>query len=148
MTFRIAGLCSALAAAALAFWIGTFAAANLPGSRALLALFTPSLVAAVVGYLAGSAVWRRAARSRERLITFSALAGSVSGGIVGATCGLTLTVLYFATYMTWPAERLQQALALLSYPAFALLGMCLGAMTGLILGAVAGSALRIATVRR
>jgi predicted PurR-regulated permease PerM len=145
---RLGGISAALLAAFVALSIGGPAAANLPAPRPVLVLSSLVAVAAVIGYVAGSAVCRRALRGSTQVTTFAGLAGGVAGGLIGSICAVTLTGFYFASYLQWPSDRFQQALLVLAYPASALLGMCIGAIPGLIHGVLGGGVLRIVTLRR
>ena len=145
---KLGGLCTSLLSLTAAVWLGALATGNLPRSRAPLALVILGVIAVLIGYVAGSAVCRIAARRKESLSTFGAVAGTVAGGVMGAASALTLTAFYLSSYTQWPADRTQEALLVLAYPAFALLGFCVGAIPGLLVGIVGGSVLRLATHRR
>jgi hypothetical protein len=101
-------------------------------------------LAALLGFLAGSAICRRAAHDRDRLGLFAGLAGGVAGGALGFAYAVTITAAYLSTYSTWPQDRLDQVLVLLSYPIFGALGSCIGGFVGWLFGLLFGGVLKFA----
>ena len=142
MSFLI-GLLSGLGAALLAWQFAVDVSVNLPSSTALAIVVALTAVAGVVAFLAGSALCRRARRSREHLALFGSVAFAVAGGILGAACAVAVTAAYLQTYGAWPDNPVDLVLTGISYPIFALLGFALGAIAGAIVGVVASGALRI-----
>lgn len=137
----LVGLCSV----GSTWVVAGLATRNLPGATANIALVALLGLAALVGYLAGSAIFQRARRSREQLPIFAGLAGGVGGAVVGGAHALVLTAAYLGSYSTWPEDRLDQVLVLLSYPAFGLAGACVGAALGTFSGVVLAEFLRFTT---
>jgi hypothetical protein len=121
---------------------------NLPVSAGAISLASLLLVAALSGFLAGSAICRRATRNRYHLGLFAGMAGAVAGGVLGCTYAITLTVAYLMSYSTWPQDRFDQVLVLLAYPVFAALGLCVGCVVGLVLGVVLGGLVRVVSLAR
>jgi len=139
--------------ASVATMSGTWALAgwgtrNLPATAGRISIVLLLSLAGIVGFLAGSVICRRATRNRDHLALFSSLAGGVAGGIVGCAFALTVTAAYLASYTTWPQDRMDQVLVLLSYPAFGSLGFCLGGILGLMLGLTFGGVLKLTTSAR
>jgi hypothetical protein len=148
MISRLGGLSAALLAAFFALSVAGPAVANLPAPRPQLVLSGLAAIAGITGYIAGSAVCRRATRGSRAVTTFAGMAGAVAGGMFGAIFAVTLTGFYFASYLHWPSDRLDQTLLVLAFPVSALLGMCVGSIPGLVLGLLGGGVLRIVTLRR
>jgi predicted PurR-regulated permease PerM len=121
---------------------------NLPAPKGFLSLIVVLVVAAAAGFLAGAAIVRRAGRTRDHLALFSCLAGGTCGGLVGCAYAVTLTAAYLSSYSTWPGDRLDQILVVLSYPAFGGVGFWMGALVGLFLGLVVGGMLKIVAPAR
>jgi hypothetical protein len=140
----LGGIVGACACTGITWEMARLALHNLPASAARLSLVLLLLLAAVLGFLSGSAICRRAARTREHLSLFAGLAGGVAGGLLGCAYAMTVTAAYLASYTTWPQDRLDQILVLLSYPVFGALGACMGALLGWLLGLLLGSFLKIA----
>lgn len=137
------GACAAVAMGALTSLVVSPATQNLPGSYAAAVLYGAVAIGGVSGFILGSALYRRARRAKTHLALFGGLAGTVSGGIVGAVAVVALLAAYQWSYGSWPPDLLGQVLVVLTYPVFGALGLCAGAMLGLLFGLVAGSALRI-----
>lgn len=140
-------------ATAAASMYGTWALAqvtlrNLPSSAGEFCLVILLVVSGVAGFLAGSAICRRAARDGAHMGLFSALAGGVAGGLVGCVFAFTVTAAYLSSYTSWPQDSLDQVLVLLSYPVFGALGFCFGGLAGLLLGLLLGGAIRLAAHAR
>jgi hypothetical protein len=144
----VGGLLSAAFAASATWIVGTLGTKNLPGPTGEKSMAFLLVIALLVGFLSGSAICRRVARTREHLALFSGIAGAVAGGAIGCSFAVTLTAAYLANFATWPQDRLDQVLVLLSYPAFGALGLCIGAAGGLLLGGLVGGVLRVATFAR
>jgi hypothetical protein len=121
---------------------------NLPLSTARWTLVALLLVAGLTGFFSGSVIWRRASRTRENLALFSGLAGGIGGAVIGSGFAVALTSAYLTSYTTWPQDRVDQLLVLLSYPAFAGLGLFVGGFVGLLVGLVLGGLLRLGTALR
>jgi len=121
---------------------------NAHWTETVICLYVAVGAAAGSSFLAGCAIFRRAAYTREHLCVFSALSGGLVGGFIGSAYAVTLTVAYVASYVDWPDDRFDQVLLLLSYPAFGGLGFCLGAAVGVVLGLAAGWLLKMAPIRR
>lgn len=144
----ITGLLVALAAASLTWQITSPAVANLPGPLARVLAFGLVAVAALVGFLAGSAVFRRARRSREHLPLFGAVAFGVAGGIVGAAYAIALTAAYMHTYGEWPHAVSDMILVVVAYPALGALGFAVGAAISSLCGLLAAGVLRFTSPAR
>lgn len=145
----VGGILGAFLTSGAAFLLARIGMQNLPGAKGALALAAVLVVAALGGFLAGSAIVLRARRRRDHLVPFSCLAGGVCGGLVGCAYAVTITAAYLSSYSSWPQDRLDQIFVLLSYPAFGALGFWMGALVGLLLGLLAGGTLRlVAPVRR
>lgn len=138
---NVGGLVGAGICAAVAFFLATAGTHNLPGSVAGLAQIGIVGCAAIVGFVAGSAVAKRAGRDRSHIGLFSALAGGVAGGTLGCVYALAITAAYLSNYATWPQDRMDQVFVLLAYPIFGAFGLCLGGAVGLIGGLLLGGAL-------
>jgi hypothetical protein len=104
--------------------------------------------ALLVGYLAGSALGRRARRDRRHLGLFAAVTGAVAGGLLGASAAIVVTALYLHAYGAWPPDLLDRVLMVLGFACFAGLGWFVGAVPGFLMGAVSGGVLRLLTLRR
>jgi hypothetical protein len=144
----IGGLVIGLLAMVFARMISGLTMANLPAGTERISLVALLLVAAIVGFLAGSTIFRRAARSRDDLALFSGITGGVTGGILGFTYALTMTVSYLSAYSSWPEDRVDQVLVLLAYPIFSTFGLCAGALAGWILGLLFGGILKVSAIAR
>jgi hypothetical protein len=144
----LGGLVAAAATVSGTWALAGWGTRNLPATTGRISIVLLLSVAGVVGFLAGSVICRRATRNRDHLALFSGLAGGVAGGIVGCAFALTVTAAYLASYTTWPQDRMDQVLVLLSYPVFGSLGFCLGGLLGLILGLTFGGVLKLTTSTR
>ena len=144
----IAGFLVALASASLTWQIAARTVANLPTSLAGVLLLGLVAIAALVGFLAGSAVCRRARRSREHLSLFGALAFGVAGGIVGGTYAVAITAAYMHTYSPWPQSAMDVILVILAYPAFGALGFAVGSACAAVCGLCAAGLLGFAAPAR
>jgi len=136
------GIFTAAGLGLVAWFLNSITTNNLPsaiGPAPYLMVFT----AVLVGFVAGSAAGRRAMRTSENLGTFAILSGAVAGGIVGCLQAILITAAYLTSYTTWPQDRLDQVLVLLSYPIFGLMGLFLGAGAGFFLGLLLGGFLRL-----
>lgn len=120
---------------------------GLPDPRQWMASWGLTIFGFVIGYLVGSTVVTRAARSRERLVLFSGLTAAVGGGIVGAGLAMGLLATYLYTYGTWPSQLIDSILYVLAFPAFGSVGFFLGAAVWSICGLLAGAVLRRASPR-
>jgi hypothetical protein len=140
----LGGIVSACTCAGITWEMAQVALHNLPAGAGRISLVLLLILAAVMGFLSGSAICRRAARNRENLSLFAGLAGGVAGGLLGFAYAVTVTAAYLASYTTWPQDRLDQILVLLSYPAFGALGACIGALLGWLLGLLLGGFLKFA----
>jgi len=121
---------------------------NLPASTRLLSQIGLVFAAVVCGFLAGAAIFGRRARRLDHLAAFSAMAGAVAGGLLGAVFAIIVTGSYLSAYGTWPQGWGEQGLMILAYPAFALLGLCIGTVPGLLFGLLAGGFARLVTPAR
>jgi hypothetical protein len=119
-------------------------APSLPSAAQHLGLSIVTVTAAAVGALSGGAIAGRAGRQRAHLALFSGLAAGTAGGILGCVLGLVILISYLSSYAGWPADRGDQILMLLAFPAFGALGFLLGAGVAGLLGFLAGSVLRLA----
>jgi hypothetical protein len=144
----IGGSVSAAATAGATWLVGGLGTKNLPGSTGQTAMIFLLTIAVLAGFLSGSAIFRRAGRTREHLALFSGVAGAVAGGTIGCAYAVTLTAAYLANYATWPQDRVDQILVLLSYPVFGALGLLVGAAGGMLLGGILGGFLRVAALAR
>lgn len=144
MSFLI-GLVTGLGAALVTWSITGALVASLPAltARGISALL--AVLACLVGFLAGSAAYSRARRSREHLTLFSSVAFAVAGGVIGAACAVALTAAYLHAYGAWTGNPVDAVLTVLAYPIFGLLGLALGAIAGSVVGVVASGALRVLT---
>ncbi|MGI8826939.1 MAG: hypothetical protein ACR2JC_15105 [Chloroflexota bacterium] len=142
------GLGGATASAYVSYVFSTAGTANLPEAVRVVTIAILVAVAAGAGFLAGAAIFRRARRERLRLVSFASLAAATAGGIIGLSQALALTIAYLANYSTWPSDRLDQVLLLLSYPVFGALGLSIGALVGMALGAALGIVLRVVSPAR
>lgn len=100
-------------------------------------------LAALAAFLAGSAAYRRARRTHERLGLFTALAFAFCFALVGAAFATGLTAAYIAGFPGGQATSTDNVLTVLAYPALALTGLCLGATCGWLVGLLASGALRV-----
>jgi hypothetical protein len=144
----VGGVISAGLTASVTWFMGSMAVKNLPASTGQRALLFLLVVAALSGFLSGSAIFRRVGRTREHLALFSCMSGAVAGGTIGCAYAVTVTASYLANYSAWPPDRVDQVLVLLSYPVFGVLGLFLGAGGGMLLGLILGGFLRVATLAR
>jgi hypothetical protein len=144
----IAGLLVALAAATVTWGVAAPTVANLPPSLGSPILLGLDAVSALAGFLAGSAVFRRARRTREHLRLFGALAFGVAGGILGATYAVAITGAYLHTYSAWPQSAIQMALVVLAYPVLGALGFAIGSAGASIFGLCAAGLLGLANPAR
>jgi hypothetical protein len=142
MSFLI-GLISGLVAAALTWSLTGVLVVNLPALTARWLSISLAVIALAVAFLAGSAAYSRARRSREHLTLFSSVAFAVAGGVIGAAFAVGMTAGYLHTFATPTTSPLDLVLTVLSYPIFGLLGLSLGAITGSIAGLFASGALRV-----
>lgn len=140
------GVIGAALSAVPTWFVVRLAAANLTGGYA--GAVTPALAfaAAVIGFLVGAAVVRRAVTRAPHLTLFSALAGGFGGGLAGALIFLSLTAAYLSTYSHWPTDIFNQVLFVLAFPVSTALGWFLGAGFGFIAGLAGGALLRLASV--
>ncbi|HLJ68039.1 MAG TPA: hypothetical protein VKX16_11830 [Chloroflexota bacterium] len=141
---RLGALLIAALAGSIDWWIVSVADQALPPGESRLVLAGTVLLAAITGYLVGSAVFARAERADSYLGAFATLAGGVGFGLWGAGCALALTVGYLGVYGSWPEGLLDRVLYLLAYPAFSALGGSLGALLGMVVGALLAGLLTLA----
>lgn len=145
---KIAGV----AVAGLSVWatwvIAGYVTRNLPASTGRVSLGLLLVLAAGVGFLLGSVIGRRARRNRTDLALFSGVAGAVAGGVLGSGLAFTVTLAYLSSYTTWPDDRMDQILLLLSYPVFTAVGLCAGAMVGTLVGLLLGGVVRATIAAR
>jgi hypothetical protein len=136
-----------------ASFLGTWAftrltTTNLPSNKAHLLTALLLIFAAIVGFLSGSAIFRRARKYRDDIGLFSGLAGGVAGALIGCAFAISITAAYLSSYSTWPQDPLDQIMVLLSYPVFGSLGFFLGGLLGLVLGFLCGGFLKLSTHSR
>jgi hypothetical protein len=114
---------------------------GLPDPQQHLVAWGLTAFAVAIGFLIGSTVGTRAARSRDRLVLFSGLTAGVGGGIVG--CGFVVVLLgtYLSAYAQWPSGLVDQVLMILAFPAFGAVGFFTGAATWALCGLIAGAVL-------
>ena len=144
----VGGLLGAMAGAYISYAIDGAGAAHLPTFARMVVVFVLLIVAVVAGFLAGAAIVRRATRNRLHIVPFSGLAAATAGGLIGLSQALALTIAYLANYASWPDDRLDQVLLVLSYPVFGALGLVIGALAGVIVGTVLGALLRVVSPAR
>lgn len=132
----------------LSYSLDAASAAHLPVFPRLVVTLVLLAVALMVGFLAGASIFRRAMRERMHLVPFSALAVAMAGGLIGLSQALGLTIAYLSNYASWPEDRLDQVLVLLSYPVFGALGFVVGALVGVLIGTVLGAMLRVVSPAR
>lgn len=121
---------------------------NLPGVLGVGIRVILLILAAVIGFLAGSAVARRARRDREHLGLFAFVTGGVAGGIMGAAIALGVTGAYLAVYGQAPAGISDDVLAALGVAAFGALGFFAGGIAGSVIGGLLGAVLKFAAPGR
>lgn len=143
--WAVGGLVIALIMLGLTRALSAVAVSNVPSATGMIVSVSLLVVAAVSGFLAGAAIFRRAGHTRDNLTLFSALSGGVAGAIIGCAYALAVTSAYLSTYAAWPQSITEQVLMILSFPAFAGVGLCIGALAGIALGFALGSVLRLAT---
>lgn len=118
-----------------------------PPMRALVLVLLLGL-ALLLGLMTGSAVGRRSRNSGSRIRLFSALAGSVCGGLLGGAVFLVLSAAYVRDYAAWPSGSFDLVVAVLALPILGALGLCLGALTGFGVGALSGLVLAVVVPKR
>jgi hypothetical protein len=139
----IGGIVGTLCAALLVWFPVMAATANVSGPAGSGTRTGMMAAAALIGFLAGSAVTRRARRDRMHIGLFSLLTCTVAGGLLGAISALALTVTYLHAYGAWPPDLGDQVLMALAFVAFGGLGLVGGAAIGLVAGGVTGGLLRV-----
>lgn len=122
-------------------------AASLPSAVQHLALSVVMGTAIGVGALSGAAIAGRAGRQEEHLAVFSGLAAGIAGGILGCVLALVVLMSYVFNYGGWPADRSDQILTLLAFPALGALGFMIGAGVAALFGLLAGGVLRVVAHR-
>lgn len=128
------GIVGAAVACALIWYPVAAMTVNLPGLAAAGIRFGLTALAVIVGFLAGSAVSRRARRTHRHLGLFSGLTGGFAGGFIGAAMVVVVTLGYLATYGHIPPDPLDEVLAGLAVLSLTALGFFLGFLLGMVLG--------------
>jgi hypothetical protein len=118
-----------------------------PLTRALMFSLLLGL-ALLLGLMTGSSVGRRSRISGSRIRLFSALAGSVCGGLLGGALFLGLLAAYVRDYTAWPSGPFDLVVAVLALPILGALGLCVGALTGFGVGALSGLVLAVVVPKR
>lgn len=144
----LGGALTGLTCSALAWKLASVGLGNADREWSAAGLSVLVAIAAVSGFLAGAAVFRRTLYALDHIALFSALSWATAGGVFGASYAVTLTAAYVHSYVAWPQDRLDETLLVLSYPAFGGLGLWTGACAGFLAGALLGTVLRLATFRR
>lgn len=124
------------------------ATSNLSSLTRTAVLLSVLGLALILGMMTGSAVARRARTSGSRIRLFSALAGSVCGGLLGGALFLGLSAAYVRDYGAWPSGTLDLLLAIVALPILGALGLCLGALAGFGVGALSGLVLAVVVPKR
>lgn len=141
----LTGLLTGLMAGALTWQATSTLTANLSATTGHAVSLAVTVVAALLGFLAGSALARRAQRTRRQLALFGSTAFAVAAGAICACGAVTLLAAYLRTYGSWTGSAVDLTLMVLAFPIFALLGFAVGALVGSIAGAVLSGALRLLT---
>lgn len=142
------GLSGAMLAGYVIWMTAGNAAQNLPGVQGPLTAVLLVVSALACGFVGGAAVFRRAWRTRTRLVLYATVAGAVCGGVMGAIAALTLSFGYLGAYAAWPSGGSADVLLAAAYPVFTLAGGAVGALLGGAVGLVGGGVLRILTPAR
>ncbi len=121
---------------------------NLTGVTREVALAALLVFSFLLGLITGSAVGRRARFAGGRVRLFSALAGAVCGGLLGAATFFGLTAAYVRDYAIWPSNVVDVVVAVVSLPVLAALGLCVGSAAGFAVGGVTGVTLAIVVPKR
>jgi hypothetical protein len=141
------GLASALSSGLLTLVLVRGFAAGLPSIRQQLVIGILVAFASGVGFLAGSAVLRRALRGESHVALFTMVTAGVAGGIVGLVTTVALLFVYLYTYSGWPSEPIDAVLYVLAFPSLGALAFFLGALLWSAAGFLAGGALSLLTSR-
>lgn len=146
--WSLGGVLGAGGSGVLVWLLVTRAAANLPPGLSIPMVIVLTALGLCVGFLGGSAVSRRAGKSRHDLVLYSCVTGAFCGGLIGAFLVLAVTAGYLTTYAGWPTLSLDGVLMAVAYPLFALSGAGLGALCGAALGLAGGGLLRVLSPAR
>jgi uncharacterized membrane protein YoaK (UPF0700 family) len=139
------GLLTGLIVSVVTWQLTSAAIGNLPSTGGRLIALALTIVAAVLGFLAGSALSRRAQRTREHLALFGSTAFAVAVGLVSAAAAVALLAAYLRAYGPEAGSGADMVLTVLAFPIFASLGFALGAVVGSLIGAILSGALRLLT---
>src|SRR5438309_6430856 len=94
----LTGVLAALFASVLTWQVTAAATGNLSATTGRTISFGLAVLAALLGFLAGSALARRAQRTREHLVLFGSTAFAVAVGATCATGAVALLAAYLQAY--------------------------------------------------